>query len=123
MDIDAKAISHARRKGRRGMQEAAEKRIVSSVGRAQAELFRDGTQTPMGGENMLYYAQHATASCCRMCIEEWHGIPRNRPLATDEITYLAALTMRYIGERLPDLADNPVKVPPVRRQRVEGGTG
>jgi len=112
IDIDQKAVNHARRKGVVGMHEAAKARIIASV--ALAEPVRDGRQTPWAG-NALYYAQHATASCCRRCIEEWHGIPRGRALAENEIQYLVDLTGFYIEERLPYLKEHGEMVPPIRQ--------
>ena len=35
----------------------------------------DGKQTPMRG-HPVFIAQHATACCCRGCLEKWHGIPQ-----------------------------------------------
>jgi len=111
IDIDQRAINHARRKGTGGMRVAAEKRIRSSVG--VAEPFRDGTQTPKEG-NSVYYAQHATASCCRKCIQEWHGIPIGQPLTDDQIMYFTELAMLYIEERLPFLTEQGEYVPSIR---------
>lgn len=113
LDIHQKAINHARRKGTEGMRTAAEKRIRSSVG--DAEPYRDGIQTPKDG-NAICYAQHATASCCRTCIKEWHGIPKGRPLTGDEITYLTELVMLYIEERMPFLTEHGEYVPPIRKK-------
>lgn len=119
------AINHALRKGREGMCEATDQRIRSSVGRPRAELFRDGTQTTMDDDkaNLIHFAQHATASCCRACIEEWHGIPPDRALNDAEIAYLAELAMCYIDEKLPDLQEQGIKVPPVRRIKMGDGSG
>lgn len=113
VSIDTKAIDHARRKGVRDMQAAAERRIRSSV--AAADPFRDGRQTPFAG-NALYYAQHATACCCRRCIEEWHAIPRGRVLTEDEIRYLTELVMLYVRERLPQLTEDGEYIAVVRRR-------
>jgi ribosomal protein L34E len=63
--------------------------------------FRDGI-TPYDG-NIVFYAQHATASCCRVCMEYWHGIPKGRPLTKEEIEYLTNLIIAYIYERVPEL--------------------
>ena len=112
--FDETALNHARRKGLVGLNEAAEKRLWSSVGPASSELYRDGTQTPLR-DNVIYYAQHATATCCRKCAEEWHGIDRNRPLTADEVNYMTELLMLYVKDRLPDLPLQGQKVPP-RRQ-------
>ncbi len=81
-----------------------------------AEPVRDGRQTPWAG-NALYYAQHATASCCRRCIEEWHGIPRGRALEDKEIQYLVDLVGFYIAERLPLLKEDGERIPPIRSQK------
>ena len=35
----------------------------------------DGKQTPMRG-HPVFIAQHATATCCRKCIQKWQGIER-----------------------------------------------
>jgi len=115
--IDQKAINHARRKGRKRLLEAAEARIWHSLGPAQP--FHDGYQTPWEGSgNAIYYAQHATASCCRACVEEWHGIPRSRELSHGEVTYLSALLMCYIEDRIP-LTDQGESVSPLRKKAAE----
>lgn len=106
--IDERAVLHARRKGRAGLQDAALKRLRSSVGMAQP--FRDGVQTPMEG-NILYYAQHALACCCRTCIEYWHGIPKGVPLTEDQLAYFARLIMLFVDERLPGLTEAGEKIP------------
>lgn len=106
--IDEKAVKHARRKGKRGMREAAIQRIRKSV--AAAAPVRDGRQTPFTG-NALFYAQHATATCCRRCIEEWHAISRGRALTEDEVRYLSDLIVLYIDERLPALTEEGEYIP------------
>lgn len=112
--IDQHAKNHALRKGSIEMQTYVEKRIRTSVGPEQP--YRDGMQTPAHQSgNVVYYAQHATASCCRTCIEIWHGIPQGRVLTGLEVKYLAELAMRYIKERLLDLTPEGKKIPPIRR--------
>ncbi len=98
VEIDEKAVSRAIRLGMGALEVAARKRITSSVGPASPPF--DGRQTAFTG-NVLYYAQHATASCCRRCIEEWHGIERGRALSEEEMEYLSQLVMLYVRERLP----------------------
>ncbi|WP_372584870.1 DUF4186 domain-containing protein, partial [Serratia marcescens] len=48
---------------------------------AAAHPKNDGKQTPMRG-HPVFVAQHATATCCRGCLEKWHGIPQG--VALDE---------------------------------------
>jgi hypothetical protein len=51
---------------------------------------------------IVHCAQHATATCCRRCLERWHGIPRERRLTDQELSYLESLTWRYTTERLAE---------------------
>jgi hypothetical protein len=108
--------NYAKRKGRVGMRIAAEKRIRSSVG--PKEPHKDGAQTPWSG-HVLYYAQQATASCCRTCIAEWHAIPTGRALTNDKIEYLTDLVCDYVDERMPELTENGEKVPYIRKQKLK----
>ena len=55
----------------------------------------DGRQTPMKN-HPVFIAQHATATCCRGCLEKWHGIEKGRPLTEGEIECIVELIMRWI---------------------------
>jgi len=113
--FDQRAINHALRKGRRAFRETdAAKRIRQSVGKVRHP--REGKQTPFEG-NVLFYAQHSVAACCRKCIEYWHGITRDHELTEAESNYLAQLLLLYLDRRMPDLGDEPVKVPPMRKKK------
>jgi len=48
----------------------------------------------------VFIAQHATATCCRGCISNWHGIEKGRALNAEEIDFIVALIMEWIGEQL-----------------------
>jgi Domain of unknown function (DUF4186) len=45
-------------------------------------------------------AQHATATCCRTCLERWHGIPKGRDLTDAERAYVVDVISRWIGREL-----------------------
>ena len=109
--ISQRAIDYARKKGWRKLEVAVLNRLTSSIGPAQP--FRDGTQTPREDspkQNPIFYAQHGTATCCRRCVQEWYGIPLGVQLQSAEITYFAALVMRYLRERLPQVTDDGERV-------------
>ena len=59
----------------------------------------DGKQTPMKG-HPVFVAQHATATCCRNCIQKWHGIMRGKALSDREIRFLVELIMAWIKKQL-----------------------
>lgn len=113
VEIDEKALRHARRKGRTLLYEAIENRVRKYVGPANPNY--DGRQTPFEG-NIIFYGQHATATCCRKCIEEWHGVPQGKELEEKEIDYFSRLIKEYVSERLPNLPVDPEKVPPMRKE-------
>ena len=101
--IDERTVHHAQKKGIDELIPWAINRLTKYVGKPSRELFRDGTQTPYAG-NIVFYAQHATGCCCRKCIEEWHGINRNRPLKREEISYFSDLIEQYIKRKIPNLS-------------------
>ncbi|MGB7290958.1 MAG: DUF4186 family protein [Thermodesulfobacteriota bacterium] len=109
--IDQRAINHARRKGRQKLREAAQNRLWKYV--ANEENFREGRQTPRQG-NIIYYAQHATACCCRRCMEYWHDIPVGIKLSQNQVEYFLELIMLYVKDRLSDLKEESVHVPALR---------
>ena len=116
-EIDEGAIRHAQRKGRIQLKEAVRHRLNKYL--APAEPVRDGRQTPFEG-NAIFYAQHATATCCRTCLEYWHDIPKGCELTIEERAYCAALVDCFLDERLPSLADKPIRVPNMRRASRNG---
>ena len=68
---------------------------------APAFIANDGKQTPFRG-HPVFVAQHATACCCRGCLEKWHRIPAGKPLSEAEIAYLITVLARWLQDRLPD---------------------
>ena len=57
----------------------------------------DGKQTPMKN-HPVFVAQHATATCCRQCLEKWHGIQMGRALTEVQIHYLVSVIMSWIEQ-------------------------
>ncbi len=55
----------------------------------------DGKQTPMRG-HPVFVAQHATACCCRACLEKWHHIPAGKALTAAERDYVADVLTDWI---------------------------
>jgi hypothetical protein len=62
---------------------------------APAAPDKEGKQTPYRG-HPVFVAQHATATCCRGCLERWHGIPKGRELTADEQAYAVNVICRWI---------------------------
>jgi hypothetical protein len=112
-NIDERAMNYAKRKGKLGLIETAEHFLRKYIAKP-ADAF-SSISTSMDG-NPIHYAQHATATCCRRCIEKWHGIPPDRYLQEDEILYFLRLVQLFINDRFPELPNRGCKVPPIRKR-------
>ncbi len=66
---------------------------------APGEIPNDGKQTPMRG-HPVFVAQHATATCCRGCLEKWHHIPKGRDLTEEEQDYVIKILMDWIAREM-----------------------
>ncbi len=66
---------------------------------APAEPKNDGKQTPMHG-HPVFIAQHATATCCRGCLEKWHHIPKGKVLTSEQQEYVVNIIMTWIENQL-----------------------
>jgi predicted Fe-S protein YdhL (DUF1289 family) len=65
---------------------------------APAEPANDGRQTPMSN-HPAFVAQHATATCCRGCLQKWHRIAKGRALDAVEKRYVLAVLERWLAEQ------------------------
>ncbi len=64
---------------------------------APAYPLNDGAQTPMKN-HPVFIAQHATATCCRSCLEKWHHIPKGQELTPNQVNYIVELLMAWIKQ-------------------------
>ena len=55
----------------------------------------DGRQTPMRG-HPVFKAMHATACCCRDCLNKWYSVPLHRELTESEQRRIVNLLMAWI---------------------------
>lgn len=110
--IDQKAINYALRKGKVELYATAEHIIRKNIAKP-ADICGNFATSWEG--NAVHYAQHATATCCRKCIEKWYGIPLDQTLTKDQIIYFTQLVILYLQERFPDLPNDGQKVPPIRK--------
>ncbi len=64
-----------------------------------AWISNDGKQTPMRG-HPVFVAQHATATCCRGCLEKWYGIKKGRKLTEKQKEFIIDLIMKWISNNM-----------------------
>ena len=63
---------------------------------APAEPRNDGRQTPWRN-HPVFVAQHATATCCRGCLEKTHEIAKGHALTDEERAYVLRVIERWLG--------------------------
>ena len=97
--LDEKDRAYVQEKGMAVIREHAAAFILARLAPGFPE--NDGKQTPMRG-HPVFKAQHATATCCRGCLEKWHGIPRGRALTAEEQHYVVSVICAWIGRQIQD---------------------
>lgn len=75
---------------KRHAEDFIEKRLAPKI------IQNDGKQTPMKG-HPVFIAQHATATCCRSCLEKWHKISKGKQLSQEEQKYIVDIIMKWIN--------------------------
>jgi hypothetical protein len=58
----------------------------------------DAMRTPWVGD-VRNYARHATATCCRRCLNYWFGVDRDHPLTRGELDWATTLVRDYLRQR------------------------
>lgn len=66
---------------------------------APAEPLNDGRQTPWRN-HPVFVAQHATATCCRGCLEKTYGIAKGRALDAAEMKHVLGAIERWLRTQL-----------------------
>jgi len=60
-----------------------------------AHPLNDGKQTPMHG-HPAFKGMHATACCCRGCLEKWYKIPQGKELTESQQAKIVNLILAWI---------------------------
>ncbi len=106
-EIEDKAISNALKRGKNDLKVHARKKLKSKIGKIPNDW--DGRQTPMISNDIVTYAQHATATCCRKCLQYWHNIDYRRQLTEQELDFCTELVMLYIQDRVCSLQEEKLQ--------------
>lgn len=60
---------------------------------------KDGRQTPMRG-HPAFKAMHATAMCCRGCMEKWWKVPKGCELTVEQQAKVVKMIMAWISRQV-----------------------
>ena len=66
---------------------------------APADPVNDGKQTPMHG-HPVFKAMHATACCCRGCLNKWYRVPKGKELTEEEQRKIVNLLMAWLERQM-----------------------
>ena len=94
--LRGKELEYLRRKGLPLVLEHAADFIEKRL--APAAPANDGKQTPMR-HHPVFIAQHATATCCRGCLQKWHAIPKGRALEASEKGYVLEVIHAWLARQ------------------------
>lgn len=100
--LKGKDLAYLHEKGLPVMLSHAQDFIAKRL--APAIIPNDGKQTPYRG-HPVFVAQHATACCCRGCLEKWHRIPHGRDLVPEEQAYILTVLERWLREAMAQPKD------------------
>jgi hypothetical protein len=98
--LDQKDLDLISNKGRDIIESHAYSIISNRLAPVSPE--RDGKQTPFKG-HPVFKAQHATATCCRGCLQKWHKIKRGKQLSEEEISYVVSFIMSWIDNQAGEI--------------------
>lgn len=77
-------------------EDFVEKRLAPAIPK------NDGKQTPMKG-HPAFIGQHATATCCRGCLEKWHHIPKGVALSKEQQMYVVDVLMTWMKRQMGEV--------------------
>jgi hypothetical protein len=99
--LDQKSREHLSKTPRIETRSRIRKELAKVVGPPRP--FRDGNRVPVDGEKLeghpIFYAQHATASCCKKCAYYWWGLPRDKQYTDAQIDFLTDMCMGFFDAR------------------------
>ena len=95
--LDEKEKEYVRKNGMEKIRNHAEEFIRTRI--SPAVIKNDGKQTPMRG-HPVFKAQHATACCCRKCLNKWYKLPMGIQLTDIQQTKIVNLIMAWIEKQM-----------------------
>lgn len=112
--IDRWAYNQALRLGKAALRRKIEKRVISALDEPDAFSSRSA---PLA-RDIVAYAQHATATCCRRCASCWHGLPSDASVRPSEaqLRHTVAIALTWLDVRLPELPIDPAPVANIREK-------
>lgn len=100
--LPERVMRNARRRGAEVLRSSAELKLRSALRVGHPLERRQTTFGDTPRATIIHCAQHATGTCCRECLEKWHGFPPRQELDASALAYLVGLVDRYVDVRLSE---------------------
>ena len=94
--LTKKERTYIKEKGMETIRDHARDFVRMKLSAADPE--NDGRQTPMHG-HPVFKAMHATACCCRGCMNKWYKVPLHKQLSDDQQERIVNLLMAWIEKQ------------------------
>lgn len=104
-NIDERAIQRAKQRGILRIKQRAKEIIRKKIGHP-AKTRWDNMCTPKQGTEIIHYAQHATATCCRKCLKRWHNVPLDVDLTDSQIEFCVGLIEQFVEDKIKKSSDS-----------------
>ena len=94
-DLRARAL----RRGVDVLRARADHAVRKTLAKPRSKNAWDGRSVPFPWSKsvqMHHYAQHATATCCRVCAAYWHGIGEEDSITEEQFVYLSSLAWTWL---------------------------
>lgn len=98
--ISKKDVEYINEKGMDTMRSHARDFVSKKLAPAFPE--NDGKQTAMSG-HPVFKAMHATACCCRGCLNKWYSVPLGIELTEDQQERIVNLIVAWIERQIYNL--------------------
>jgi len=95
--LTKKDLAYIQEKGLDTIRSHAKDFVRQKIG--DAFPVNDGKQTPMSG-HPAFKAMHATACCCRGCLNKWYRVPVGKELTEVQQEKIVNLMMAWIERQL-----------------------
>ena len=107
-------LGYLQKKGLPEILKHAEQFVLARL--APATPHNDGKQTPYRG-HPVFVGQHATATCCRTCIEKWHQMPKGVELNAEQQEHIVKVLEHWLRNELNAVAKMPATEKPSKPKR------
>lgn len=99
VEIPDELRERALRRGIDVLRARTDHAVRKTLAKARSENAWDGRSVPLPWSKSVqlhHYAQHATATCCRVCASYWHDLDEDAEISEEHFVYLSNLAWEWL---------------------------